>query len=185
MNFDFSSLENLTKQGKAKEGKEEQQEKGKTDEIKEIKEIEEMEEMEEIEEEPLGQKEEESFPKLQRLAHQTSKREEQILEIYQRYQENIKKTEGIKSKLLKGLEEEMDFYLLLEIAMEGIGAMTNDSIFLKQGKEKMEERSEHFVEEYMEGYTLLEEVKQTLESLEQKEEVEKLSQVQDKWMNRW
>ena len=68
-------------------------------------------------------------------------RERQSIERYNEIGENIKKSERLRAKITKGIRAGDHTDTLLLIAIECIGLMTGDTVFIKQNIENLESRA--------------------------------------------
>lgn len=63
---------------------------------------------------------------------------QRLTSVYREYQENIKRTEQLRSDITKGIQEGVDPCILLLWSMEAISRTTGDRLFYDQGKANLQ-----------------------------------------------
>lgn len=58
--------------------------------------------------------------------------QKRALDVYREYQNNMKLCDGLKSKILKGIQAGTDVYTLLYWALDAVSRATHDTLFLDQ-----------------------------------------------------
>ncbi len=117
---------------------------------------------------------------LQRVADQNQKIVQQSTEVYKQYQENVKKVEFDKTRILKGLmdgEENLPLLDICTMSLQCIGKLTNDTVFIQQTEKRLDIKSESFINLVGNQADTLEQIKNQILKLETEENTKEISSI--------